>query len=238
MSSDNFSLLWRTIALTWHNIFSSGTKKWRIANVQIIATTRIRLIPTKSLERVNGIKRILPSENCKHSNQKSRLPAKCKIERRTSAQFARWWAGREPKEKTKKISREIERRRSEKRNDSFWSKDDEKEGVREDSTRRALSPVGRRYKGETVSQFTNPDFRSRTSIRVFTLTAPISFLSISLLRDRRRKGRLASQTRSGRFAIRSPRGLLLENSYSHEFYRRDRTSRVVCIPLSPSAFLY
>ncbi|KYQ52400.1 hypothetical protein ALC60_08485 [Trachymyrmex zeteki] len=135
-------------------------------------------------------------------------------------------------------SPEIERRRSEKRNDSFWSKDDEKEGVREDSTRRALSPVGRRYKGETVSQFTNPDFRSRTSIRVFTLTAPISFLSISLLRDRRRKGRLASQTRSGRFAIRSPRGLLLENSYSHEFYRRDRTSRVVCIPLSPSAFLY
>ena len=39
------------------------------------------------------------------------------------------------------------------------------------------------YKGETVSQFANPDFRSRTSIHVFTLTAPISFLSISLLSD-------------------------------------------------------
>ena len=40
-----------------------------------------------------------------------------------------------------------------------------------------------RYKRETVSQFANPDFRSRTSIHVFTLTAPISFLSISLLSD-------------------------------------------------------
>lgn len=122
---------------------------------------------------------------------------------------------------------EIERRRSGRRNDSFWGKDDEKGGQREGSARRALSSVGRRYKGETVSQFTNPDFRSRTSIRVFTLTASISFLSISLLRDRRRKGRLALPTRSGRFAIRSPRGLLLGNSYSHEFYRRDRTNRKV-----------
>lgn len=34
-----------------------------------------------------------------------------------------------------------------------------------------------------MSQFTNPDFRSRTSIRVFTLTASISFLSISSLLD-------------------------------------------------------
>lgn len=124
---------------------------------------------------------------------------------------------------------EIERRRSGRRNDSFWGKDDEK--GEEDRGRvargEALSSVGRRYKGETVSQFTNPDFRSRTSIRVFTLTASISFLSISLLRDRRRKGRLALPTRSGRFAIRSPRGLLLGNSYSHEFYRRDRTDRKV-----------
>ena len=31
---------------------------------------------------------------------------------------------------------EIEQRRSEKRNDSFWGKDDEKEGVREDRARR------------------------------------------------------------------------------------------------------
>lgn len=53
---------------------------------------RVRLIRTKtgSLERANGVKRILPSENCEHSNQKSRLPAKCKIEWRTSAQFSRW----------------------------------------------------------------------------------------------------------------------------------------------------
>jgi len=53
---------------------------------------RVRLICTEtdSLERANGVKRILPLENCKHSNQKSRLPAKCKIERRTSAQFGRW----------------------------------------------------------------------------------------------------------------------------------------------------
>lgn len=50
------------------------------------------------------------------------------------------------------------------------------------------------YKGETVSQFTNPDFRSRTSIHVFTLTAPISFLSISLLSDSEERVFLAAFT--------------------------------------------
>jgi len=67
-------------------------KSGKLRNAQNTATTRIRLIRTKigSFERANGIKWILPSENCKHSNQKSRLPAKCKIERRTSAQFGQW----------------------------------------------------------------------------------------------------------------------------------------------------
>lgn len=113
----------------------------------------------------------------------------------------------------------IERQKSGKRNDGFWSKADEKEAEREENARRALSLVGR-YKGETVSQFTNPDFRSRTSIRVFMLTVPISFPSISLLRGGRRKGRLSrlvdSQARNKRFVIQTPYGLLLGNSYSYE----------------------
>lgn len=56
------------------------------------------------------------------------------------------------------------------------------------------------YKGETVSQFANPDFRSRASIHVFTLTAPISFLSISLLSDTE-KTVLPDAFHSGRFRL-------------------------------------
>lgn len=121
---------------------------------------------------------------------------------------------------------EIERRRSGRRNDGFWGKDDEKEGEREGNARRALSPLGRRYKGETVSQFTNPDFRSRTSIRVFTLTASISFLSISLLRDRR-KGRLASPTR--RLAADDSRFGVLEVFFWETHIRISSTTAIVRI---------
>lgn len=62
-----------------------------------------------------------------------------------------------------------------------WS---ERETSREEERKGNNRKNGRSgYKGETVSQFANPDFRSRASIHVFTLTAPISFLSISLLSD-------------------------------------------------------
>lgn len=57
----------------------------------------------------------------------------------------------------------------------------ERERKREEGNNRKSDRSG--YKRETVSQFTNPDFRSRTSIHVFTLTVPISFPSISLVSD-------------------------------------------------------
>lgn len=98
-----------------------------------------------------------------------------------------------------------------------------------------LFPPERKYKGETVSQFTNPDFRSRTSIRVFTLTASISFpLHFLCWEIEGRKGHLVFRpsllTADDSRLLRSSFGKL----YLREF--RDRNVSRSIYRYSPSAF--